>query len=147
MKRKLSSAGFWKQRIARCRVDYFSHVVKSIDRKSEDLASDPASVTYSLGNLFSPGFSIFTHKMNIQLEDHKVFFTSKSGEWHSMSRKPGDQHRSLSLLLSMAHMLLHNKALCISENSHSIKGVFVLMVFLNSVVFTTLLGEHLVNIY
>ena len=61
-------------------MDYFSHVVKSVDRKSEDLAFDPASVTYSLGNLFSPGFSNFTHKMNIQLEDHKVFFTSKSDE-------------------------------------------------------------------
>lgn len=71
-------------------VDYFSPVVGSIDCESEDLASDPASVTYSLGNLISPGFSIFTHKMNFQLEDHKVFFTSKSSEWHSMSKKPGD---------------------------------------------------------
>lgn len=107
-------AGFWKQRITRCMVDYSSHVMKSC--KSEDLGSNPGSVTYSLGNLFSLSLSLFTYKTNIQLEDHKFPFTSKSGDTLCPVSQ-GTRQSSLSQLLSIAYILLPNKALCVSEKS------------------------------
>lgn len=122
-------AEFWKQRIARCMVDYSSHVVKSC--KSEDLDSNPWSVTYSLRNIFCLSLSLFICKMNIQLEDHKSPLSSRSSDTLCPGSQ-GTRQSSLSHFLSMAYILLPNKALCVSEKSsfHSCSlppgGVFYL---------------------